>query len=101
MIRFILVILSLLLFLSCQTLHPPIEDYSLARAALEAARSVQAVRYSPGFWHQGDEAYRKARIFYKNQDYESAKIEFVKARIAFEKAENSARLLRQKNGDFL
>ena len=101
MIRQIFLTILLLSLISCQTVQPPTEDYALARAAIEAARSVQAARYSPGFWHQADEAYRQARIYFKDQDYESAHTEFVKARLAAEKAENSARLIRQKTGDVL
>jgi hypothetical protein len=87
--------------ISCQTIAAPIEDYTLARAALEAAKSVQAPRHSSGYWHQAEEAYRKARIFYNDRDWSRAKIEFTKARLAAEKAENSARLIRQKTGDVL
>ncbi|KYG67241.1 hypothetical protein AZI86_09555 [Bdellovibrio bacteriovorus] len=86
---------------SCQTVPAPIEDYSLARAAVEAARSVQAARHSPGYWHQAEEAYRKGRIYYEDRDFQKAKEQFVRARMAAEKAENSARLIRQRTGDVL
>lgn len=86
---------------SCQTVPAPIEDYSLARAAVEAARAVQAARHSPGYWHQAEEAYRKGRIYYDDRDFAKAKEQFVRARLAAEKAENSARLIRQRTGDIL
>lgn len=85
----------------CQTVSAPIEDYSFARAALDAARSVQAPRHSPGYWHQAEEAYRKGRIYFEDRDYAKAREQFVRARISAEKAENSARLIRQKSGDVL
>ncbi len=85
----------------CQTAPAPIDDYSLARSAMESARAVQAARHSPGFWHQADEAYRKARILYRDREFMQAKQEFIKARVAAEKAENSARVIRQKSGDIL
>ena len=85
----------------CQTVPAPIEDYSLARAAVDAARSVQAARHSPGYWHQAEEAYRKGRIYFEDRDYSKAKDQFVRARVAAEKAENSARLIRQRTGDVL
>jgi hypothetical protein len=103
-VRFIqLFIAGILLsvIVSCQTTPEPIEDYSLARAAVEAARSVQAARHSPGYWHQAEEAYRKGRIYYDDRDYAKAKEQFIRARIAAEKAENSARLIRQRTGDVL
>ena len=93
--------LILSVIVSCQTVPAPIEDYSLARAAVEAARSVQAARHSPGYWHQAEEAYRKGRIYYEDRDFQKAKEQFVRARIAAEKAENSARLIRQRTGDVL
>lgn len=85
----------------CQTVPAPLEDYSFARAALEAARSVQAARHSPGYWHQAEEAYRKGRIYFEDRDFAKAKEQFIKAKIAAERAENSARLIRQKTGDVL
>jgi hypothetical protein len=89
------------MILGCQTVPAPVEDYSLARAALDAARAVQAPRHSSGFWHQAEEAYRKGRAFYEDRDYIKAKEQFIRARISAEKAENSARLIRQKTGDVL
>ena len=86
---------------SCQTIPAPIEEYSIARSALEAATSVQAARHSPGYWHQAEEAFRKARIYYVDRDWKNARKEFILARIAAEKAENSARLIKQKTGDVL
>jgi hypothetical protein len=94
-------ILLFTVIVSCQTVPAPIEDYSFARAALDAARSVQAARHSPGYWHQAEEAYRKGRIYFEDRDYSKAKEQFVRAKIAAEKAENSARLIRQRTGDIL
>lgn len=97
---FALVIATLILA-SCQSVSKPLEEYTLARAAIEAARAVQAPRHSPGYWHQADEAYRQGRLSFKDRDYSRAKDEFIRARLAAEKAENSARLIRQKTGDVL
>ena len=85
----------------CVTVPPPKIPYTLAKSAIDAARSVQAVRYSPGYWHQAEEFYRQAKILYNEREYDKALELFEKARIAAEKAENSARLIRQKNGDIL
>jgi len=95
------VVLTVLLLSGCVTTPPPIEDFALARTAIEAAKGVEAARYSPGFWHQAEESYRRAQLLFEDQDYQLAQKEFVKARIAAEKAENSARLIRQKNGEVL
>lgn len=99
--RLFIGILFFTVIVGCQTVPVPIEDYSFARAALDAARSVQAARHSPGHWHQAEEAYRKGRIYFEDRDYSKAKEQFVRARVAAEKAENSARLIRQKTGDIL
>lgn len=87
--------------LGCQTIPAPVEDYAMARAALDAARAVQAPRHSSGYWHQAEEAYRKGRAFYEDRDYTKSKEQFIRARVAAEKAENSARFIRQKTGDVL
>jgi hypothetical protein len=87
--------------LGCQTGPIPLDEFSIARAALEAARDVQAPRLSPGFWHQAEEAYRKGKLLYKDSRWDEARTEFLKAKQAAEKAENSARLTRQRTGDIL
>ncbi|MGZ3742598.1 MAG: DUF4398 domain-containing protein [Pseudobdellovibrionaceae bacterium] len=97
----IIVITLMMLTVRCQSIPQPIEEYTLARVAIEAARAVQAPRHSPGYWHQADEAYRQGRLSYKDRDYAKAREAFIKARLAAEKAENSARLIRQKTGDVL
>lgn len=94
-------IILITLTLGCQSVSQPVEEYTLARVAIESARAVQAPRHSPGYWHQADEAYRQGRLFYKDRDYSKAREAFIKARLAAEKAENSARLIRQKTGDVL
>ncbi len=99
--RALFVILLFLSLVRCQTIPPPLDEYSIARAAMDAARAVQAARHSPGYWHQAEEAYLKARVLYRDRDYEAAREEFIRTRVAAEKAENSARLIRQKSGDVL
>lgn len=103
---------SLLLFLSalvvlglglssCISGPRPTEEYALAQSALNAARAVEASRHSPGYWSQADEAFRRAKLLYQERDFSAAREEFIRSRLAAEKAENSARLIRQKNGEVL
>ena len=100
--RFFLAALFYIFILEgCVTTPPPNEEYTLAKAAIDAAKAVQAVRYSSGYWHQAEESYRQAKILYTSRDFEEARDLFIKARLAAERAENSARLIRQKNGDIL
>nr|HRO68652.1 hypothetical protein [Pseudobdellovibrionaceae bacterium] len=63
----IFLVALVLAFAGCQTAPAPVEEFALARAAIDAARSVQAARHSPGYWHQAEEAYRKARILYHDR----------------------------------
>lgn len=93
---------SLMLVMNgCVTSPPPVEDYALARSALDYAKAVDAARYSSGYFHKAEESYRKAQAFFEDREYLAAKKEFKKAKEAAEKAENSARLIRFKNGEVL
>lgn len=83
------------------TAPAPNDEYLYAKVAIDYARMVQAVKYSPRYWHQSEEYFRQGRILYEEREYLEAKELFIKARISAERAENSARLLRQKNGDIL
>lgn len=88
-------------FAGCATKPAPVEEYVFAKAAIEAAQLIEASRYSPGFYHQAIENFRKGEILYKKGSYAESASFFTKARIAAEKAENSARLTRHKNGEVL
>lgn len=99
--RQIALILVVITVTGCVTVAPPILEYTLADTAIKAAKAIQAVRYSPGHWYEAEEAYRQAKILYTEREYEQAKELFIKARIAAEKSENSARLIRLRNGEVL
>ncbi|MFN7904982.1 MAG: hypothetical protein ACK5P5_07335 [Pseudobdellovibrionaceae bacterium] len=99
--RSLLVAFVALFLFQCQTVPKPLEEYALARAALDAAKLVEAARYSPGSWNQAEESYRRARLFFREQDWENAKIYFTRARLAAEKAEIAARVTRMKSGEIL
>lgn len=94
-------ILSLLLcfLVGCATVPPPIDEYTIARAALDAARAVDAAKYAPAFWSQAESLYIKAQSLYRENEFKQAKELFVSAKNAAEKAENTARLQRVKNGE--
>lgn len=98
-------LLSLIAFLGfisgCVTAPQPIEEYTMARTAIDAAKAVESSKYSAGYWHQAEEAYRKAQILFQEREFEESRKEFVKARSAAERAENSARLIRLRNGEVL
>lgn len=97
---------SVILFLvgslsACASAPIPVEEYALARAAMESAMAVDAAAHSPGYWNRGEEAYRSAEILLKDRRNDEATAEFIRARQSFEKAENAARLIRLKTGEVL
>ncbi len=85
----------------CVTTHPPFDEYTVAKAALDAARLVEADRHSPGFWHKAEQSYQKAQGLYNDRHYEEARQEFLRAKANAERAENSARIIRMKTGEVL
>lgn len=99
--RLFIISVFVMLVAGCVTAPPPNTDYAMAKAALDAARAVDSARYSPGNWHQADESYRRGESLYRDREYVEAQREFIEARIAAEKAENAARLIRMKNGEVL
>ena len=84
---------------ACITTSPPIEEYHLARAALEAARRIEAARVAGGAFHKAEEAFRRAEILYQNKEYTEAQTFFNITIQEAEKAENAAALLKWKNGE--
>lgn len=77
----------------------PLEDYTLARAAYEAAKDADALRYAPSLWYTAEENYREAQRAFKERRYNKADQLFEAAREAAEKAENAARIARHQAGD--
>jgi hypothetical protein len=79
----------------------PVNEYNLARTAVEAAKESEAPRLTPSLWHQASEAYRQGEQCYQKRDFECAKLRLVQARAAAEKAEDAARIQKFKTGDVL
>lgn len=83
----------------CVTVKIPVEEYNLARAAVNAARDTEAARFAPGLWHKAEESYKRAQHFYKDRRYKEAQELFVEARLNAERAENAARVARFQSGE--
>ena len=83
---------------SCAT-EPPLEQFTLARAALNAARDVDSTRFSPGHFHRAEEQFRLGEKNYRDEDYAEAKKNFEEAIYYAEQAENSTRLKKFKTGE--
>lgn len=77
----------------------PVDEYTIARAAMEGARESEAPRYAPALWYKAEQAYREGETFFRERAYDEALKRFVQARTWAEQAENAARLSRFESGD--
>jgi hypothetical protein len=92
--------LSLTIFCLLGCVGPaPIEDYTLANVAIEAARASQAPRFAPGYFGQAEEFYQQAKADYEDRRYQSARENFARARQFAEKAENYTFLKKAQSGE--
>ena len=78
--------------------NAPVSDYSIARAAYEAAKESGAPRLAPSIWYKADQAYKKAQKLFNERDYGRARDAFEESRFLSEKAENTARTLSPDGG---
>lgn len=78
----------------------PVEEYTIARSAMDSARQCAAPRYASGVWFQAEQAYQKGEKLFQDREYDQSHIYFLRAKILAEKAENTARYERAQNGDF-
>ncbi len=79
--------------------RPPREDYTLANAALAAARAAQAPRFAPGLFTSAEEAYRKGQRAYDEGHFAAAETAFEKAIHFAEQAENYTVLKKAETGE--
>lgn len=92
-------LLYLIVFLGGCVSNPPVEEYSIAEAAISAAKEAGAPKYSPGFWHRSVSAYEEGENEFGDRNYNQAKALFLRATHFSEKAEDAARLKRLKSGE--
>jgi len=86
------------MLVGCVT-YIPVEEYTLARSAHEAARDADALRYAPSLWYNAEQAYRDGQKSFKDRDFTGAKTAFEQAKDWAEKAENAARIARAGSGE--
>lgn len=89
---------SLVLSAGCVT-YFPVEEWAIARSAMEAAKDADAPRYAPNLWYKADESYQLGQRSYKERSFSKAKDAFNEAKYHAERAENAARLQRFQSGD--
>lgn len=97
----VLGILLVLFVGGCTSVTLPVQEYSLARSAMDAAETNDAERLSPIMYQQAQYTYRQAESLYQDREYEDARILFIKARKLAEKAETAARIKKSKSGEVL
>ncbi len=86
---------------ACVVVPLPIEEYTIARAAVTSARDAGSERLAPGLWYKAEENYRRGQKFLKDKDNEGALRSFRRAIDYAEKAENASRLKKFESGEFV
>lgn len=77
----------------------PVDEYTIARAAMDGARESEAPRFAPALWYKAEQAFREGEAYFRDRAYSDASNRFVQARALAEQAENAARLSRFESGD--
>ena len=93
------ILFALAIISGCVVAPLPTEEYTLARAALAAAKDSGAERLAPGIWYKADENYHFGEKYLKEKDNISAKAAFLKSIEFAEKAENAARIKKFESGE--
>ncbi len=81
----------------CSSIAPPVEEFSLAKTALQYAKRHGAHRYAPTEWHKAFRFYQRGESFYKGEAFEQALENFEQAIFYAEEAENKARVKKYKS----
>jgi hypothetical protein len=90
-----------IILVSCTSVTLPIQEYALARSAMESAEFNDAERLSPIVFQQAQQIFNQAERLYRDREYEDARLQFIKARKLAEKAEVTARIKKSKTGEVL
>ena len=92
-------LLACLILSSCVTVEVPVEEYSLARAAQNAALNSDASKFAPQYFHKAQKLYKRGEQLFKERYYDDARKHFVLARKYAERAESIARVKQFQTGD--
>ena len=79
--------------------NPPVQEFTLARTALNAAQTSGASKYAPSLWFKAEENYRQGENAFKKGKFEVAKQYFTESQDYSERAENKARYDKRKLGE--
>lgn len=89
------------LLAGCTSVTVPIQEYTLARSALESAQLSDAERLAPLVFQQAQQSFKQAERLYEEREFEESRLLFIKARKLSEKAEGTARIKKSKTGEVL
>ena len=79
----------------------PVDDYTMARAAYEAAKAADAARFAPNIWFSAEESYRAGEKSFKDRRYDDAILFFHRAQELSEQAENIAQITSKQSGEVI
>lgn len=97
--KLVLSILVSVLLSACVTANIPSREYTLAKAAYDAAIAAEAVKFAPQLYYKAEKSYKKAELLYKDRYYDEARKEFIAAQKWSERAENAARMKQFNSGE--
>ncbi len=77
----------------------PVNEYNLARTAMDSARESEAARFAPALWYKAELAYREGEALFRERDYGAARLRFEASRVFAEQSESAARVGRVEAGE--
>ena len=93
-------LIGLFIFLnSCVSTTVPIQEYTIAKSAYEAALASESAKYAPQLFYKAEKAYKNAEKLYKEKDYSGAREAFLTSQKLSEKAENASRIKQFNTGE--
>ncbi len=96
---YISILFTFLFWVSCAGI-PPIQEYTLARTALVAAKKFEANKYNPKSYRKAVYFYKKAKVSFDQRLYELSREYFNQCLEFAEKSEDLTRWTKYKEGDF-
>lgn len=100
MVQFLISLFLVIGFTGCAQ-NPPLQEYTLAKTALDAAQNAGGAKYAPSLWFKAEENYREGESLFKNGHFDQATIRFNQSIDFSEKTENKARYEKRKMGEEL
>jgi hypothetical protein len=97
--RVVLALIILGTLTSCVTGGIPNDEYTMAKAAYDAAVAHESAKFAPQLFYKAEKSFKKAELLYRERYYDEARAEFVRAQKLCERAETQARVKEFTSGD--